>query len=91
MLKKADCAGPNRQRVAVRDELNPLPERSGDPVREVASAAAEGEHAQVVPLERPVLDERQEPVLGAPVIEPVYDVENAHAMVLTDPNGSSGR
>ena len=84
-------AGPSRQGVAVRDEMNPLPEPGGDPVREIASAAAESEHCQVVPLKCVVLDERQKPVLGAPRIEPVHHIENAHAMLPPQPIRGGGR
>ena len=66
-----------------RDKLDSCAEPGADLVREIASAAAKGQHPQVVILERPVLDQRQEPVLGAPLIESVHHVENAHTVCLT--------
>ena len=80
--RESGRARPQRQPVAVGDESNPRPEPRRDRVCEVAPATAEGEHPQVVALERPVLDERQEPVFGAPMIEPVHHVEDAHRMPL---------
>ena len=64
-----------------------VPSLRGDRGCEIAPATAEGEHPQVVALERPVLDERQEPVFGAPMIEPVHHVEDSHGM----PSGGKPR
>jgi hypothetical protein len=76
---------PERQRVVVRDKLDPLAERGADLVRELASSVAVGEHPEVMVFERPALDERQEPMFGADSIEPVYDVKNPHAFQGADP------
>ena len=72
MLKKPAEQAHNVNVSPLRDESDPFAEPGADLVREIASTAAEGEHPQVVVFERSVLDQRQEPVLGAPVIESVY-------------------
>jgi hypothetical protein len=83
--EKPGRAGPERQRVAVRDELSPFPEPGGDQVSEIASAPAKRKDSKVVILERPVLYKRQEPVLGAASIESIHHVENAHAILAIEP------
>jgi hypothetical protein len=54
-----------------------LPQPLLDLLRKLAPAAAQRDHAQVMPLEGAILDERQESVLGAAGIETVDDVEDA--------------
>jgi hypothetical protein len=49
--------------------MNSFPELDGNQVSEIASAATQGQDPQLVILERSVLDQPQEPVLGAPLIE----------------------
>ena len=67
----------------LRDELNPFAEPGGDLVSEIASPAAEAQEPEVVILERPVLDQRQQSMLGASLVEPIQHVENSHTACLT--------
>ena len=63
--EEAGRTRPERQRVAARDKLDLFAECGANLVREIAPPAAEGQHSKVVILERPVLDQRQQSMLGA--------------------------
>ena len=80
MLKKPAEHAHSVNVSPLRDKLDPFAEPGADLVREITSTAAKSEHPQVVAFECSVLDERQEPVLGAPGIESVHHVENAHTV-----------
>ena len=83
MLKKPAEHAQNVNASLSRDKLDLVAECGANLVREIAPPATEGKHSKVVILERPVLDQRQQSMLGAASIEPVQHVENSHTACLT--------